>query len=56
VQDDATLLIYRASIVPGFWVPPLIGTQVMAQDVRSKLVGVANEMTRRAASAKSEKL
>ena len=55
-QDDATLLIYRASIVPGFWVPPLIGTAVMAQDVRSKLVGVANEMTRRAASAKSEKL
>lgn len=55
-QDDATLLIYRASIVPGFWVPPLIGTAVMAQDVRGKLVGVANEMTRRAASAKSEKL
>ena len=54
-QDDATLLIYRASIVPGFWVPPLIGTAVMAQDVRSKLVGVANEMTRRAASAKSAK-
>ena len=55
-QDDATLLIYRASIVPGFWVPPLIGTAVMAQDVRSKLVGVANEMTRRASPAKSEKL
>ena len=55
-QDGATLLIYRASIVPGFWVPPLIGTAVMAQDVRSKLVGVANEMTRRAASAKSGKL
>ena len=55
-QDDATLLIYRASIVPGFWVPPLIGTAVMAQDVRSKLVGVASEMTQRAASAKSGKL
>lgn len=55
-QDEATLLIYRASIVPGFWVPPLIGTAMMAQDVGSKLVGVANEMTRRAASAKSGKL
>ena len=55
-QDDATLLIYRASIVPGFWVPPLIGTAVMAQDVRSTLVGVAREMTQRAASAKSGKL
>ena len=55
-QDDATLLIYRASIVPGFWVPPLIGTAVMAQDVRSKLVGVANEMMRRAATAQSGKL
>ena len=55
-QGDATLLIYRASIVPGFWVPPLIGTAVMAQDVRSKLVGVANEMMRRAASAQFGKL
>lgn len=54
-QGDATLLIYRASIVPGFWMPPLIGTAMMGQDVRSKLVGVANEMTRRAAAAQPGK-
>ena len=52
-QNDATLLIYQASIVPGFWVPPLIGTAVMAQDVRNKLAGVASEMVRRAASAQA---
>ena len=49
-QDDATLLIYRASISPGFWVPPLIGTAVIGQDVRNKLLGVAREMQRRAAA------
>jgi len=54
-QDDTTLLIYRASLVPGFWIPPVIGTAMMGQDVRSKLVGVANEMTRRAAAAQPRK-
>ena len=49
-QDDATLLIYRASIAPGFWVPPQIGTAVIGQDVRNKLLGIAREMRRRAAA------
>ena len=49
-QADATLLIYRASITPGFWVPPQIGTAVIGQDVRNKLSGVAREMQRRAAA------
>lgn len=48
-QNDGTLLRYRANIVPGFWVPPLLGTAVMAQDVRSKLAGVASEILRREA-------
>ena len=52
-QGDATLLIYQANIVPGFWVPPLIGPTVMGQDVRSKLLALAQEMRRRAASAVS---
>ena len=55
-QGNTTLLIYRASIVPGFWIPPVIGTAMMGQDVRGKLVGVANEMTRRAATAQPGKL
>ena len=55
-QGNTTLLIYRASIVPGFWIPPVIGTAMMGQDVRGKLVGVANEMTRRAATAQAGKL
>ena len=55
-QDDTTLPIYRANIVPEFWVPPLIGSAVMSQDVRNKLVGVANEVMRRAATAQSVRL
>lgn len=54
--EDATLLIYQASIVPGFWITPVIGTAMMGQDVGSKLVGVANEKTRRAAAAQPGKL
>jgi len=50
-QDDATLLVYQASIAPGFWMPPLIGPAVMGQDVRSKLMGLAQEMQRRAVTA-----
>lgn len=49
-QDDRTLVIYQSSIVPGFWIPLLIGTVVIGQDVRSKMVGIAEEMQRRAAS------
>ncbi len=48
--EDATLLIYRASIAPGFWAPPQIGIAVIGQDVRNKLLGVAREMRRRAAA------
>ena len=50
-QNDTTLLIYQASIVPGFWVPPVIGPAVMGQDVKSSLMGLAREMQRRAATA-----
>ena len=49
-QEDMTLLTYQSNIVPGFWVPPLIGTEVIGRDVRNKLMAVAQEMQRRAAS------
>jgi ribosome-associated toxin RatA of RatAB toxin-antitoxin module len=49
-RDDMTRVNYRAEIVPGFWVPALIGVAVMGQDVRSKLVAIAAEMRRRQAS------
>lgn len=48
-RGDATVMIYRASIVPGFWVPPLIGAAVIGQDVRRKLAGVGQEILRRSA-------
>jgi len=48
-RDDSTQVNYRAEIVPGFWVPTVIGAAVMGQDVRSKLVAIAAEMRRRQA-------
>jgi len=41
--EAGTMLTYRASIVPGFWVPPLIGPSVIRDEVRTKLAGVAAE-------------
>jgi hypothetical protein len=52
-QNDATLLLYQADIVPGFWVPALLAASIMAEDVRRKLVGVAQEVQRRATRATS---
>jgi len=52
-RDDATLLSYRVHVVPGFWVPPLIGSAVIGQDVRNMLASVAQEMQRRAAAPAS---
>ncbi|MEK6591775.1 MAG: SRPBCC family protein [Pseudomonadota bacterium] len=51
--DDATLLTYRVHVVPGFWIPPLIGAAVIGQDVRNMLTSVAQEIQRRAAALTS---
>ena len=48
-EADRTLVIYQSSIVPGFWVPPLVGPAVISQDVSGKIIGIAEEMQRRAA-------
>lgn len=52
-RDDATLLSYRVHVVPGFWVPPLIGAAVIGQDVRNMLTGVTQEIQRRTAALAS---
>jgi hypothetical protein len=54
-EGDRTLVIYQSSIVPGFWVPPLIGPAIISQDVGGKMIGIAEEMQRRAASEILEK-
>lgn len=40
-------------VVPGFWVPPLVGSAVIGQDVRNMLTGVTQEIQRRAAAPTS---
>ena len=50
-EGEATLLRYRASITPAFWVPALFAAPVMTRDVARKLTGVATEIQRRAAIA-----
>lgn len=54
-EADRTLVIYQSSIVPGFWVPPLVGPAVIRQDVSGKIIEIAEEMQRRAASEILEK-
>ena len=54
-DSNLTRVSYRAEIVPGFWVPTVIGAAVMGQDVRGKLIAIAAEMRRRQASESSAK-
>ena len=50
VQDgDAIVLIYRSTIEPDFWVPPLIGSSILRAGIRRKLISVSAEIERRAA-------
>ena len=51
-DDDNTVLIYRSTIEPDFWVPPLIGTSIVRRGIRAKLNAVVDEIERRAAQEK----
>ncbi|MGH8672003.1 MAG: hypothetical protein ACREUA_08205, partial [Burkholderiales bacterium] len=44
---DGTRLRYQANIVPGFWLPPLIGPAIMRSEIRDQLQGVIDEVARR---------
>lgn len=46
-HDHATMVAYRAELLPEFAVPPLIGPAVMAQNVKTMVEGVAREIERR---------
>jgi len=49
-QDgDTIVLIYRSTIEPDFWVPPLIGSSILRAGIRRKLISVSAEIERRAA-------
>lgn len=49
-QDGDTIaLIYRSTIEPDFWVPPLIGSSILRAGIRRKLISVSAEIERRAA-------
>lgn len=50
VEDgDKIVLLYRSTIEPDFWVPPLIGRSIVRSGIRGKLNAVAEEIERRAA-------
>lgn len=53
-HDHATVVGYRAELVPEFAVPPLIGPAVMAQNVKTMVEGVAREIERRQLSNPKE--
>lgn len=46
-HDHATALSYRAEVVPGFALPPLIGPALVSQNIRDMVEGVAREIERR---------
>ena len=48
-DNGHTILIYRSTIEPEFWVPPLFGSALVRRDIRAKLNAVADEIERRAA-------
>lgn len=52
-HDHATRVTYRASITPGFSLPPLIGPAIVGRDVKMMVESVAGEMLRRAVSTPS---
>ena len=49
-QGESINLSYSAYCTPDFWVPPLIGTYLMRNDVRNKVQSVVREMLRRSAA------
>ncbi len=54
IEDGgATMTIsYESKIVPGFWLPPLIGASIMRSAIRVKLQAVAEEIERRAGTVR----
>lgn len=48
-HDHATAISYRAEVVPGFALPPLIGPALMSQNIRDMVEGVAREIEGRTA-------
>jgi ribosome-associated toxin RatA of RatAB toxin-antitoxin module len=46
-HDHTIIVEYRAELVPGFPVPPVIGPAVMAQNVKAMVEGVIQEIERR---------
>lgn len=46
-HDHAISVSYHAEIVPGFALPPLIGSAVMSRNVKAMVEGVTREINRR---------
>ncbi|MEX0958739.1 MAG: SRPBCC family protein [Burkholderiales bacterium] len=52
-HDIGTLIRYKSTIEPDFWVPPLITSTILRFEFRGKLEAVADEIMRRTAGAKA---
>ena len=50
-EGRSVRLSYRAEIEPDFWVPPLIGRELLRSSVQRQISGVVQEMLRRHAGA-----
>lgn len=51
-EPGGVRIVYRARMIPEFWVPPLIGPAIVRHNVRTQLDGLAQEMLRRESPAR----
>ncbi|MCW5625880.1 MAG: SRPBCC family protein, partial [Burkholderiales bacterium] len=49
-EGAATRIRYHSESVPGFWIPPLIGTTLMRRQITEHLAALRTEMQRRHAA------
>jgi hypothetical protein len=52
-QAGGVAITYRIECTPDFWVPPILGANLIRRDVRAKLTQVAQEMLRRDAAQRT---
>lgn len=48
-RESGARIVYRAEMLPDFWIPPFVGPALVARDVTARVAAVAREIRRRAA-------
>ncbi|MEO8991580.1 MAG: hypothetical protein ABI284_04015, partial [Nitrosospira sp.] len=46
-ERGQTRIVYRAVLIPGVWIPPMVGNEFVRQEVREQFQTLINEINRR---------